>query len=366
MPDTARKIRAAARVLGVAGRRVQALASRKTAIGYVGCLADGNIGDLACYLAAQRLFPNELLVPLGPQWDERRMTALGLSAGRTLAGVVFGGGTLINYHRLPLLEQLAKQNLPLYMLGTGAGPCGSPEPDDVALRNWGQYSSHFWRIGVRGEDSRKRLEAIGFKDVSVVGDLALGLTVDEIATSPTRKTIGLVLAMPERGVYGEGMYSGYPQIESALAILHSNGYEIVPCLFEPKDLNVYRKLQERLNGHLPDAAYTDDVEAILLRMRECSAILSVRLHGAVLGCTQGVPTILLSYGPKCVEFHRSMGREEYTGSLTNASAEWILQRVEASVNSTAEQRREIGSRAAEFKNRLAKLAVEIAAAASAK
>jgi len=366
MPDTARKIRAAARVLGVAGRRVQALTSRKTAIGYVCCLTDGNIGDLACYLAAQRLFPNQLLVPLGPQWDERRMTALGLSAGRTLAGVVFGGGTLINYHRLPLLEQLAKQNLPLYMLGTGAGPCGSAEPDDVALRQWGRYSSHFRQVGVRGEDSKKRLEAIGFKDVSVVGDLALGLTADKIAPSPAKNKIGLVLAMPERGIYGEGMYSGYPQIESALASLFSNGYEIVPCLLEPKDLNVYRELQKRLNGKLPDAAYTENVEAILTRMRECSAILSIRLHGAVLGCTQGVPTILLSYGPKCVEFHGSMGREEYTASLMNASAKWILQRVESCINLTAEQRRGIRSRAGEFKTRLVKLAGEIAAAASAK
>jgi polysaccharide pyruvyl transferase WcaK-like protein len=358
MLDGMRKIRAGIRVVHKGGSRLRAMVGRKPAIGYISSLHDGNMGDLACYEAARRLFHGHRLVPIGIRYDERRLAHVGLSAEKVCDGIVMGGGSLVDHHRLPLLQRLAATNVPLYIFGSGAGPVGT-EPEATAMAGWGALADRFRVVGVRAEDSKRRLDRLGFHNVRVVGDLALGLATPHPAAIPKKSRIGLFIAKPERGVYGEGMYSAFPEIEKALAAMMRDGHEIVPCFIEPKDQAVYATMRGRLPHPPPAGRYIASLDALMDRIASCTMVISVRLHGSVLASTLGVPSIALGYGPKCLEFQRFVGREQFHQKLAEVDASWLLNAVAQCAETTADGRRQIWSHAGESKNRLQQLADEI-------
>ena len=56
--------------------------------------------------------------------------------------------------------------------------------------------------------------------------------------------------------------------------------------------------------------YSNDPLAVWQSLRECRAVLSIRLHGAVLAAAGGVPALLAEYHPKCRDLLDDLGVPE--------------------------------------------------------
>jgi polysaccharide pyruvyl transferase WcaK-like protein len=73
------------------------------------------------------------------------------------------------------------------------------------------------------------------------------------------------------------------------------------------------------------------VDAFFALAAPCSLSLSVRLHGAVLGCCLGIPPLLFAYREKCLDFLESMNLSCWAlrPDTDGAAARELLSRLEA-------------------------------------
>jgi len=68
--------------------------------------------------------------------------------------------------------------------------------------------------------------------------------------------------------------------------------------------------------------------ALMDLLAECTAVVSMRLHGSVLGCCVGVPPIVISYLEKCRDFALSMELDEYVLDIGSVTTSQIVERLE--------------------------------------
>ena len=289
----------------IAARRSPApsFASR---LGYIGWVGHANLGDEAMFQAiATSLAPN-LLLPLLPAPGERLLQHLGTSGSQQFGAVVLGGGTLINPLYLAVARLVASWNTPLYVAGTGVGSpgFGFSSRNEGDLRGWTDLLCRSPLVAVRGPHSEERLKRAGVSNVEVIGDPALAFT--PVLLPPPRSTRRLVLNLgPERHFRNAGI--------AALArdFLRDGG-EVVGIALGAGDraaLLRFRK-ENRLPGIAVESHRTS-APRLLQTLADCEFLISVRLHAAVLGACAGVPSILLAYRSKCLDFMASMNLQEF-------------------------------------------------------
>lgn len=277
------------------------------AVAYSGFGTSTNLGDRVCLEAARAIFPAHGVRQLLPESREDLLARLGLGVEHVFGGIVLGGGTLMNHRYLPTLRWIARSGVPAVAIGTGVGDWGWGIFDGrAAARSVRKELPAFEAIGVRGPLSRRWLEHVGDREVEVVGDLALALTVEELGGSPSGSTVPFCLNWEIRR---------YPrllaEIVRVLRDLASRGLEPVPILFSPQDRALTAEVAGKVSPRGNPPALLRSFREFAAAVRDAHMLVGSRLHSCVLAAATGVPFVSLSYSAKCLDFAESVGFRDY-------------------------------------------------------
>jgi len=279
-------------------------------LAYVGgWLGQRNLGDQALLHGIRRTFDRFSV------WHydgSRSMTALLRNVRRTHAGV-FGGGTLIN--RAPEYRDLAKkfQGIVghLAIFGTGVA-----DPDFWTGRGDFKHDLAAWKpilnacayVGVRGPRSAELLGDAGVERVRIVGD-----PVITFARNPAQehrpRTLGLNVGYNHGHQWGDEN-ALQQEVCSLAKLARRDGWVVKWLVVFPADLPItMRAAQESGTSEHVVCAY-ERPEPYLAEVETLTAFVGMKLHSTILALCAHVPSLMLEYDPKCLDFMMSIGRED--------------------------------------------------------
>lgn len=321
-------------------------------VGYIGGHGGGNLGDDLMLGLARRLFPDRRLVDCAESWHERRLARLGLSGPRYFDHVLLGGGTLISPFWYGKVEAAIGQGLPVSSLGSGAGSCGFIQPDGVDLSAWAPLLKRFANLGVRGPRSLATLRRLGVEHAEVVGDLALALTRDAPHPADATPTIAVNLSLPAPNEPQGDEAVRFDELLEALRPLTRRGWAVRPYAMNPADLAPTRGFVERLCGRGVPVPHLDSVAGFMDYVGPSTLNVTVRLHGAILGCCAGVPPVMLGYRDKCLDFAESIGMADACVYLPAARTGEVTLAVGRGLETAEADRRRVLARCGALRDRL--------------
>lgn len=275
-------------------------------IGYIGWVGHANLGDEAMFeTISKSLAPNQVL-PLLPLPGERLLEAVGAGGAKRFGAVLLGGGTLINRLFLNLVKLVASWGIPFCVAGTGVGSpgFGFSSRDEGNLQGWVEILSRSPLVAVRGPRSAQLLQQVGVSNVEVIGDPALAFTPELLP--PLRAKPRLVLNLgPDRRSQNAGVAS------VAREFLQGGG-EVVGVALGAGDEACLLKFRRQYGfREMSIESHRGAAEPFLKTLAGSQALISVRLHAAVLAACAGVPSVLLAYRSKCLDFMSSMNLQEF-------------------------------------------------------
>lgn len=323
----ARRAQNVVKVAQLGGTRRQLARSSKTRWGYIGANTGRNLGDDAMFVALEKLWaelwPERQLTAIGLPWEERRLGRFGLAGERYFEGALLGGGTLIGPFWGSQVQTLLNQNVPLWALGSGAGSCGFVQGPQLDLKEWGPRLRDFVRVGVRGPLSYAKLQEIG-APAKIIGDLALLLTKDAPALPSSRPRVGFNLALPQAHEVHSDEEGKLREIETALLQWVRDDWDIVPFAMNAVDIAPTQAALERVGLKMTVPLY-QSADEFFRHIGPCAFVVAVRLHAAILASCVGVPTLMLGYRDKCLDFMASVGMENWHVDLLDFKRGDILE-----------------------------------------
>ncbi len=332
------------------------LALRRTCgsrIVYLGGQGDDNLGDEAMLEAARGLLPESELVSFAYAGQERQLALLGLSGSRYFDSAILGGGTLINPHWVEATRTVIRLGLPVWTLGTGVGSSGFGHPQQVEIGEWRDLLDMFRSIGVRGPLSKARLEDLGVEPaVEVVGDLALGLAANSAVEPADPPRIALNVSLPASGRVESDLEGAIAEVEVSVRELVQGGWDVVPVAMHRSDVEPLRRLVAAVAGKETVVQPAETIRAFHDVVGPCSLLVGVRLHSAVLASCTGVPSILLGYRDKCLDFLQSMDMTEFHVDVSRRAGGEIANVIRRAAEIPREFRDTVLRRAISWKVRL--------------
>jgi len=275
-------------------------------IGYIGWVGHANLGDEAMFQAISKsLAPNQVL-PLLPVPGERLLEAVGAGGAKRFGAVVLGGGTLINRFYIDLAKLVASWKVPFCVAGTGVGSpgFGFSSGDEGNLQGWAEILRRSPLVGVRGPKSAQLLQGTGVSNVEIIGDPALAFTPDSLP--PLRAKPRLVLNL------GPDCHSQNAGVASvAREFLRGSGEVVGVALGAGDRACLLRFRRQHGFREMSVESHRDAAERLFRTLAGSQAVISVRLHAAVLAACAGVPSVLLAYRSKCLDFMSSMNLQEF-------------------------------------------------------
>jgi polysaccharide pyruvyl transferase len=325
-------------------RRCLPLATRGAGqLGYVGWIADGNMGDEAMYSAHRRAFPAARFAPLPTR---RMIDALSrLLPHELVRGVLLGGGTLIGWplFRHPLERMCAEGSMPLFMLGTGVEDPGyrvrKPTHERALRQEWGYADSverelarwadllsHADAVRVRGPRSAATLESFGI-NAEVTGDPALLLADEAPSAVPAEKVLGLNVGVAD-GVWGDRPDEIFAAVVEVGRAFSDRGWHIrfVPTWFG--DVPTMRAAARMIGGGATVVEDFRDLDSLRDSLRTCRLFAGEKLHSIVLAATVATPALALAYHPKCQDFQESLDRQEFAVRTDRIDVTEIVDRLD--------------------------------------
>ncbi|MBR1846078.1 MAG: polysaccharide pyruvyl transferase CsaB [Oscillospiraceae bacterium] len=227
-----------------------------------------------------------------------RTEPLGLLRGlRRCSLLLFGGGTLLQDatsrrslgYYLSLLSLARHMGKPVMLYAQGIGPLLHPGDQRRVARALEQVQT----ITLRDRDSELLLRKMGVKKPALItADPVLGLGKRDGERDERR--IGWVLC---GGGCGERALT---VLEEAMAELNRRGFVSVLLPFYPRQDS---RATERLSGW----GQVIPAGQIEREIGRCDLVVSMRLHGLILGAAQKSRVLSLSRDPKAEGFLRDMG-----------------------------------------------------------
>jgi polysaccharide pyruvyl transferase len=304
-------------------------------VGYLGFAARGNAGDDAILLAHRRVLAPVRLGLLPLHAEPQVLSLLGRLRDRPLfGGVLVGGGTVLGRGawRRPLAHALAAHPGPLMVTGAGVedpafgGTRSHTDRDE--LERWAELLSGAAHLTVRGPRSAELLREVGV-DAGVVSDPALLLGPARVPSERVRpKLLGLNVADPEDQYAGTETQAA-DACTRAVRTLLASGWTVRLLPFDRRDLAVALALRRAVGGRVEIVRRFANVDGLLDAIAECDVVVGQRLHSVVLAAAVAVPALAIDYRPKCRDFQLSIGREPWTVSTVDITAERILDAVSA-------------------------------------
>jgi len=285
--------------------------------GYLGC---GNIGDdaiLLGFLKGLEAVPNaDPTVMSGAPAETYRNYGV-RSVDRDVKNfsaalegqdmLVLPGGSLFQdvtslrsalyYSKLVLDAKKARKKVAL--LAQGVGPLEGFLGKRAAIKAFNAADV----VAVRDAASAKTLASLGYKGTPrVTGDMAYLLpppaaSDDDAFQVGSMKSVGII---PRPFGKGDEVVKLFAEL--CRLIFQAN---LIPVLIEMDrnyDGSLIQAIDKAGGGKVPSIRKIETPMTMQSRLAKMDAIISMRLHGGILGTTVGVPPYMISYDPKIAAF----------------------------------------------------------------
>lgn len=301
-------------------------------IGYVGC---DNYGDDVLYHTITR----KVLLNANHEVAEIRRFPLSVFNKAVdlsvFTAMIIGGGTLIYRDTyLDLAERAIRENLPIIVAGTGVADVSywkefTPSlPYGEIVERWNKVMQSAVVGGVRGPRSAALLEKFGAPAFEVIGDPALSVT-QNIPLRPARTgTIGINLGSHDP-IWGDQDHLCREVIQFAKAMLVRDS-KILFIALSPIDYSLGVGIGREINSPNYEVILHD--QNIEEAIKACDLVVGQRLHSVILAAAHGIPTISLSYQPKCMDFLESINLSHLALRTDEVTSARLIELVESVLN----------------------------------
>ncbi len=297
-------------------------------VNYVGWVGYGNLGDELLLDLIQReiesTLPVHSLTYLNKAYRLRRY----IPGFRQ--SIILGGGTLVFketfYRRL-----METRPDPLYLVGTGVCDvdfwCDYLRDNTVRkalVSDWSRLLNKAESISVRGDLSKMRLRESGvISDIDVIGDPVF-LACDHVKRRESDDaTIGINFGLTRDLLWGKSDSRVASEFVKMVNILVRQDREVIVYSVTQAD-HEYAKsiLHEQLSScSNVQMKLFDSYQDFVLDVSRCSAFIGEKLHAVALALCGGVPSIMVSYRPKCDDLMASLGLENLSVRTDDVTVE---------------------------------------------
>jgi len=306
-------------------------------------------------------------VPSGPLWHGGPLRAFQRLLRKLVLPfraecVLLGGGTFINRSEKKLkdyrvlVERLQK---PVPTFGTGVASHeywrGEPGWHD-RRQEWLRLLRKLPVVGVRGPLSKQFLEEAGACNVVISGDPAVMFHEPPDDACKASHAHGSLRLAVNYGLAGHRFWCGQDELDEIMVALlrrlHGKGVQLQMVPVWRKDVPVCERVV--LASGVPDlhvTPKTDHAEAYMQTIRNCHAVLTLKLHAAILAACANVPFIMIPYRPKCLDFAGSIRWEQYIVRRNSLTEENLFNLCMSAMESSPQLSREIGGEMAALKTR---------------
>ena len=275
------------------------------------------------------------------------------------AAVVFQGGpawtdAMVTRRRVLqrwlFLEAARYYRAPVYHVGVGCGPFAWTYPERLWMPALCRRAlDRYERLFVRDRSSKPALDRLGVRArVCESTDAAVFLAPRrDAAFEPVERRILAGAPRPRVVVCVRDYQPTYPQAraarDAALAALAATldrvqegladvfflSTDYLPRPEKQSDLEIARRVQQTMTTPGSVLIETEVAHPAALKhlYGRFDAMITMRLHPAVLALDHGVPALLLSYDPKCDDFMARLGLDEYVVPLARFDAAAALDRL---------------------------------------
>jgi hypothetical protein len=300
---------------------------------YTGCNAF-NLGDQAVFKAIVRLFSGiTVAYPKNPGGVLGRAVSRWETRQRRLASIL-GGGTQIgaSWWSVPLVtayEQSLNRTGLGFAFGTGVAENDFPADhefyvaDKSTYEKWGDLLRRSHYVGVRGPRSRAALEELGVTS-EVIGDPACAYVKAEGFWRPQPRRLGLNVGHGGGSMWGDrGEFNA--KMGRFVAEATSQGWKIDFFALMDDDVDIIKDVA-RMGGITNPRIFCEyfDPDRYLARVGMMQAFIGMKLHSVILSTCAHVPSIMLEYRPKGIDFMESIGMEEFNVRTSDVEPEALL------------------------------------------
>lgn len=198
----------------------------------------------------------------------------------------------------------------LHVFGTGvADPVFFERRGDFVnmLPQWGEFLNECGYVGVRGPRSAELLADAGVSKVEVVGDPVIAFAYDTPCSEFCPGTLGLNIGYDHGNQWGDAKLLAAEFSKLARTAIDA-GWRVKWFVVFPRDMEMTRQLAEATGtGGEICAEYVDPVR-FMEQVRTISVFAGMKLHATMLAACAYVPSLMVEYDPKCMDFMRSIGQ----------------------------------------------------------
>jgi len=285
----------------------------KKSIEYIGCPAL-NLGDQALLSVIQSIFPNIIL-----NWPSERFLKMERKKKRLAS--MLGGGTLIEpgqwgnqfYDKFDRSLESHGRGI---VFGTGVANLLFPSYADEYRKDPKRYLK--WRsllnkcnyVGVRGPQSKETLAELGV-EAEIIGDPVCSLVQPREFWQPISDHLGINIGHGGGTIWGDRNQL-ISEVTKFISDATKQGWKIEFFVLTDGDLIMTQKVAAKAGIRNPVIhCECRNAKNYLNQVRRMNVFIGMKLHSVILAMCALVPSIMMEYRPKCLDFMTSMGLESF-------------------------------------------------------
>jgi hypothetical protein len=310
-------------------------------IEYTGCNAI-NLGDQAVFSAIDRTFPNVTVAyPKHPNGQFGRFLLRWECRQKRLASML-GGGTMIgappwSTGYADRFEASLRRTGRGFAFGTGVAELTFPPDQEAFVEDpstylgWARLLKECEYVGVRGPRSQAALAKLGVAS-EIIGDPACAFVRPKGFWQPTLGYLGLNI-----GHGGGSMWGERSRFNTAMgrfvASATRQGWNIEFFALMDDDVHIIKEVA-RLGQIAAPRIHCEfvDVYRYLAHVAKMQAFIGMKLHSVILAMCANVPSIMLEYRPKGIDFMASVGLEQFNIRTSDVEPSALLDLLSKLVN----------------------------------